>query len=298
MSEIFNREYTILKEAQKHIDEVKSGIPFDILHFEALINEYSLLLEQQKQILEISDIAAMGLAKDRNTGQKKIIVLENELLQSRIAIMLSQIQPHFIFNSLNAIKSLCLVDPELASETVEEFSSYLRGNLDSLSIHELIPFKKELKHVKTYLSLEKKRFGDRLNIVYDINVDDFSVPVLTLQPIIENAVRHGITKKEEGGTVTLKTNKTETGIIITVIDDGIGYGSVIHTTAQNNERINIGIENVKNRLMAMCSGTLDISSTPGEGTTAVITIPFASKEDEINVSPLKRMKNTQRNSLL
>jgi len=273
LSEIFNREYTILEKAQKHIDEIKHGLPPDVAHFEVLIDEYALLLEQQKQILEISDIAAMGLAKDRNTGQEKIIVLENELLQSRIAIMLSQIQPHFIFNSLNAIKSLCLIDPELASETVEEFSSYLRGNLDSLSIHELIPFTRELNHVQTYLSLEKKRFGDRLNTIYDINVDDFSVPVLTLQPIIENAVRHGVTKKEEGGTVTLKTNETETGIIITVIDDGIGYGSAAHTKTQSSERIKIGIENVKNRLMVMCGGTLEIHNTPGGGTTAVIIIP-------------------------
>lgn len=281
MSSLFNREQAILEEALKNIEEIKNGKPLDTAQFEALTNEYAILLEQQQQILVISDIAAMGLIEDRNIRREKIVILENELLQNRIAIMLSQIQPHFIFNSLNAIKGLCLVDPELASETVEEFSIYLRGNLDSLSIQELIPFERELDHVQIYLSLEKKRFGEKLNIVYDINVSDFSVPVLTLQPIIENAVRHGVTKKEDGGTVTLKTNMTDTDVVITVTDDGIGYGSAIHSRMQSNERIYIGIENVRNRLEAMCNGKLDISGIPGEGTIAVITIPLTKKEDEV-----------------
>jgi len=192
---------------------------------------------------------------------------ELQLTQSRIAIMLSQIQPHFLYNSLTAIRELCLIDPKKAYETVDEFSTYLRGNLDSLSFKKPIPFEKELSHVKTYLSLEKKRFGDNLNIIYDINASLFLIPSLTLQPIVENAVRHGVTKREDGGTVTITTEETEAEAIITVTDDGIGFDP---TLQKNMDRV--GIANVRSRLSTMCDGILKISSEPGVGTTAVIII--------------------------
>jgi len=143
----------------------------------------------------------------------------------------------------------------------------LRGNLESLSINNLIPFEKELRHVKTYLSLEKKRFGDRIEIVYDIRADDFSIPVLTLQPIVENAVRHGITKNEDGGKVVIKSEENDNEVIITVTDDGVGFD----TDRKRDSRC-VGIENVRSRLTKMCEGSLDIKSKPGDGTVAVITL--------------------------
>jgi sensor histidine kinase YesM len=185
--------------------------------------------------------------------------------------MLSQIQPHFLYNSLVAIQELCLIDPETASKAVGEFSNYLRGNLDSLSIKRPIPFEHELRHVKAYLSLEKKRFGEKLNINYDISYLCFNIPALTLQPIAENAVQHGVTKREDGGTVTVSVKEAETEAVITVIDDGVGFDR--NCASRQDGRLHLGIENVRSRLAFMCNGTLTIQSEPDVGTTAVITVP-------------------------
>lgn len=196
---------------------------------------------------------------------------ERELTRSKVAVMLSQIQPHFLYNSLVVIRHLCKIDPKAAEETVVEFSDYLRGNLDSLSLNEPIPFERELRHVQTYLKIEKKRFGDKLMINYDIKAMDFLIPALTLQPIVENAVRYGITKKEHGGTIEIKTEETEDSILITVTDDGAGF--VINENPKDDERSHIGIDNARSRLAMMCNGTLDIQSKSGVGTIVVITIP-------------------------
>ena len=217
---------------------------------------------------------------------------ELELTESRIAIMLSQIQPHFLYNSLVAIKHLCLTDPKLAAETVVEFSDYLRVNLDSLAIKKPITFEQELRHVANYLSIEKKRFGDKLNVVYDIRVKDFTLPALALQLIVENAVRYGVTKKEQGGTVTIRTEESEHlpdehsqgskkpgdhkpggYVVISVSDDGEGFHLSNRIIKSDNERSHVGLENVRNRLSIMCGGTLEIKSKLGIGTTAIMTIP-------------------------
>ncbi len=159
----------------------------------------------------------------------------------------------------------------MAEETVLEFSEYLRGNLDSLLLSVPIPFEKELRHVETYLKIEKKRFGEKLNVVYDIKAKDFFIPAITLQPIVENAVRYGITKKELGGTVEVKSEETENSIVVIITDDGVGFD--VNRQSKNDGRSHIGIENTRSRLAAMCGGTLEIKSVPGKGTTATISIP-------------------------
>ena len=149
---------------------------------------------------------------------------EQELAEARVSIMLSQIQPHFLYNSLAGIKELCDAGEQQASSTaLEHFAYYLRGNMDSLSDTRLIPFSKEVSHVKDYLYLEKMRFEDRLIIVWELDVTDFLLPPLTLQPIVENAVRHGITEKKDGGTLTIRSEETDRGVLITVTDDGVGF---------------------------------------------------------------------------
>ena len=274
MDSQFQREQQILDNAYRYINGLRNGLPVDNAMFEMLIEEYDLLLKHMKQVLKISDRASLGLLNDKKSKLEQITELENELLQSQISIMISQIQPHFIYNSLNAIKGLCHIDPELASETIDEFSEYLRGNLESLIINKPVTFDRELRHVKLYLSLEKKRFGDKLNVAYEILADNFLIPALALQPVVENAVRHGVTKREEGGTVTIRTEETDTDVIITVVDDGVGFKSL---GPEKDERNHIGISNVKKRLSAMCGGDLRIDSKPGKGTNVVITIPKRGK---------------------
>lgn len=196
--------------------------------------------------------------------------LEKELVQNRIAIMLSQIQPHFMFNSLTAIKQLCAMDPARAEEAVGQFAAFLRGNLDSLGQSGSISFEKEMLHIQTYLSLEKMRFGKRLNIVYHTKFKEFSLPPLTVQPLIENAVRYGVTKQPKGGTVTISTEDKGDSITIIVSDDGVGFDP---KQKKEDGRSHIGIDNVRSRLEHQCGGSLRVESTPGQGTTAVITIP-------------------------
>ena len=214
---------------------------------------------------------------------ERAMILESELIQARISVMLSQIQPHFLYNSLNTIRYLCTEDPQKAEQAVIDFASFLRGNVDSLSSNGLITFERELEHVNHYFSLEKNRFGDRVNIVYDIGVSDFMLPPLTLQPIVENAVRYGITKKEEGGIVTIKTRETDEDYIITIHDDGVGF-NITNIKNKDDKRTHVGIENVKKRLTDQCNGSLDIQSIPDKGTTVVLKVNKGESAYENNNS--------------
>ena len=284
---VFSPEYQPdgIKSEEKALDIFESTIKGERLVFEWMLKSSSGELIP----CEVTTIPAKHNGRDIGLSyvydlrhvremESKINKLELELVESKISILLSQIKPHFLYNSLIAIRELCLTDPKTASETVDEFSSFLRVNLDSLSINTPISFDKELKHVETYLSLEKKRFEERLNVVYNITVRDFLIPVLTLQLLVENAVLHGLTKREEGGTVTIETEENETDVIITVSDDGVGF----ELSKLSNSHNHIGIKNARDRLAAMCNGKLDIQSEPGVGTTAVITIPKGEEYEHLD----------------
>lgn len=196
---------------------------------------------------------------------------KQELADMRISMMLSQIAPHFIYNTLSTIQGLCEIDPAQAKEATGEFADYLRGNLDALSTDDLVPFEKELTHTRSYLSIEQRRFGDRVRAEFDIKVTDFFLPVLTLQPLVENAVKYGLCKKDEGGTVRISTRRINNTILLTIQDDGVGFDPA-HVPV-NNARTHIGLENVRTRLYHMCSGTLQMKSIPMQGTTVTVTLP-------------------------
>lgn len=206
-----------------------------------------------------------------NEREKQLMKNEKELSTARTNLMLSQIQPHFIYNSLTAIIGLIDVDKEDAKESIVSFADYLRTNLDALKTVKLIPFEKELEHIKTYLHFEQLRF-DNIKVEYDIKTVDFYVPVLTTQPIVENAIKHGLSVKNEGGTLRISTENMSDFVRITVKDDGVGF-DVEEVKRQGG--VHIGILNVRKRLADMCGGTLEIVSKKGEGTTAYIDIPIA-----------------------
>jgi len=194
---------------------------------------------------------------------------ELELTNSKVSIMLSQIQPHFLYNALSAIAQLCDEDPVKAKKATLGFSRYLRSNMESLNDKGLIGIEKELEHVKGYLDLEKAMYRETLNIIYDIQAGDFMLPPLSIQPIVENAVKHGIGQKEGGGTITISVRETDNEFLVSVSDDGVGYNEDFVT----NTKTHIGINNVKQRLKEQCGGTLEISGEAGVGTTSVIGIP-------------------------
>lgn len=196
--------------------------------------------------------------------------METELVQSRISIMLSQIQPHFLYNALEAIGDLCILSPTRAEQAITGFSRFLRGNMNALRNDELIPFEQELEHTRYYLEMERLRFGERLRTVFCLGTMEFKLPCLTLQPMVENAVRHGISKRREGGTIMIAASETEEGYSVKVIDDGAGFDT---DNEGKDDRTHIGLANVKARLRAQCGGSLTIKSIPGEGTTVTIMIP-------------------------
>lgn len=195
---------------------------------------------------------------------------ENELSDMRIDMMLSQIQPHFMFNVLTGIRKLCETQPSRAAESIGTFSKFLRTNMETLTDKHPIPFEKELAHTKAYLQLEQMRFREKLQIVYDIESIYFAIPPLTLQPIAENAVRHGLMKKENGGTLTIRSHENETAYVITVTDDGVGFSQEPGKAEKN---AHIGLANVKSRLAALCGGSVQIQSEIDKGTTVTILIP-------------------------
>lgn len=200
----------------------------------------------------------------------QLIEKEKMLAESRVAITISQIQPHFIYNTLSTIGELCELNPKLAEEVTNNFAQYLRGNLDNMSETRPISFAKELEHVRTYLWLEKMRFQEDLNVVYDIQADNFLIPSLSVQPLVENAVKHGMMGKEGEFTVTVKSRESDTYYEITIIDDGCGINEQKN---KKDDKSHIGIINVKSRIEAMVNGKLEINSKLGEGTTAIIRIP-------------------------
>ncbi len=195
---------------------------------------------------------------------------ERALMDSQIAIMMSQIKPHFLYNSLTAIAQLCEDNPPAAKRATIAFSDYLRNNMHSIEKKELIPITEELKHIETYLYLEKMRFDDYLEIEYNIEETDFYVPSLSVQPIVENAVKWGIGEKENGGVIQISTYSDDENFVITVSDNGNGFDK---SKNKKDNRSHIGIENVQKRLKAMCRGRLIINSVIGEGTTVKMIIP-------------------------
>ena len=196
-----------------------------------------------------------------------------ELENSRITVMLSQIQPHFLYNSLTSVMDLCDSNPKQAKAAIADFADYLRGNLSSLKTENLISFATEIEHIEKYLRLEKLRFQEELKVVYDIQTRDFMIPTLSIQPLVENAVKHGVGQKIGGGTVTISTSETEDEYIICVTDDGVGFTEGEYA---DDGGTHIGIENIKKRLEMMINGKLKIESKKGEGTKACVLIPKRS----------------------
>ena len=225
-------------------------------------------------MLQIMDtVALMCLFAAVVIGQsKQVVEQEREINDMKIQIVISQIQPHFLYNTLNTIMYLCDKDPATAKRALGDFSTFLRGNMDSLTSRSLVPLDKELRHVERYLELEKLRMGDELNIIYDIIDNGFMLPPLTLQPLVENAVQHGLAKSAIGGTLVIRTRRTQTAHEIMISDDGVGFD--VRSYMEDSSITSVGIENVRKRLWGQCSATLAISSELGKGTKVLIRLPL------------------------
>ena len=209
-------------------------------------------------------------------AQTKLYQNRIELEHERNKLLVMQIQPHFIFNSLATIQSLCYTDSDAAADCIDVFGDYLRANINSISSNEMIDFNSELEHIEQYVRLEKASKDINFTMIYDLEIKDFKIPPLTVQPIVENAIKHGaLTRRDGTGFVKIKTEEFGGMIRIIITDNGKGAS----LTSKQKEHQSVGTENVRQRLALMCSGTLDIELT-SRGAESVITIPAKEEGDK------------------
>lgn len=195
--------------------------------------------------------------------QRKMAELERQLTDERLTMMAGQMQPHFLSNTLVSIQELCYTDPEQAADAIVTFSTYLRANIDFLGLREPVPFEKEYRYLCDYMKIEKIRFGDDLRFVEDVETMAFKIPVLTIQPLAENAVRHGIRGRSGKGTVSLSVKRDGEDIYIVVKDDGVGF---------DPSSVNVrSLENVGTRIREI-NGDLMVRSEVGRGAEISIVL--------------------------
>lgn len=207
--------------------------------------------------------------------ENEITIAHNEakLAESRFTMMMSQIRSHFIFNILNAISGMCKYDPEKADRTIVHFARFLRSNIDIMQNDDLVHFHSALRHLEDYVALEQVRYGDKIQFETDIEEDNFMLPPLVMQPIVENSIKHGLVSKTNGGTIVLRTRKDNDNIYIIIEDDGIGYDDSLIIGEKS-----IGIQNIKFRLQHMINGNLKIESVVNRGTKSIISLPRREAE--------------------
>lgn len=203
--------------------------------------------------------------------QAQLAQLDAELAEKRIQVSISQMQPHFAFNALGSIEQLCRTDPTKAALATHHFAQYLRRNLRTLSSPELASFSSEMQHVRTYLWLEKMRFGEDVQFREEIRVSDFNLPSLTIQPLVENAIKHGMMDSEEGTlTVWVRTAESSDSYFVTVEDNGCGFDM---ERVDRDPKAHVGLANVQERIQLMQGGEVRVDSAPGKGTRVTIRIP-------------------------
>ncbi len=214
-------------------------------------------------------VRGFGFVRGAIIHERELRKKAEELRNTKLQNMMNQIRPHFIYNTLTSIYVLCQDDPETAMRVIQDFTAYLQANFTAISAVEPITFSDELRHTKAYISVESLRYGDKLQVDYDIRHTAFRLPPLTLQPLVENAVKHCLGKGIGPEHICVSTRMEEGASVITVTDDGPGIGE----DALDSEA-HIGLRNVRERLELMCGGTLRIESANGHGTTVKVTIPY------------------------
>ena len=215
------------------------------------------------QTLLLEVMLMIGLGKSYQ-AQKE----EAERQRMRAAVL--QMRPHFIHNTMMTIYSLCAQDPQKARQVTRDFSTYLQDNFTAIAQEDTIPFTKELEHTKAYLAVEMARFEGQLFVEFDTPVTYFRIPPLTLQPIVENSVKHGIDPELEPLYVTVATEDAGNGVRIIIEDTGPGYAP------QEKHESQIALDNIRDRLNVLCGGTLDIAPREAGGTKVTIFVPLSN----------------------
>lgn len=204
-----------------------------------------------------------------------------EAVRSELAFLQAQIKPHFLYNALNTIITFSLEDPQTTHELLLNLSRYLRGSFDFKSKDRLVPLRTELELAEAYLQIERARFGERLRVFLEVDeAADCMLPPLTLQPLVENAVRHGITKLEDGGTVTIIVRAEPGFTTLSVEDNGPGMPEWARTilSAETEGKGGVGLRNIHQRMVRLYGSGVDIGAGSDGGTRVTLRIPQATKE--------------------
>lgn len=237
-------------------------------------------------------IAAMSFiqAKQQAVIYKKLLLynedliekdkLKNKIMATEMSFLQAQIKPHFLYNALNAIANICEKDGVKASKLIIDLAIYLRGSLEFNNIDKMVKIENELKVTDTYFNIEQARFGEKIQLIKEIEIPLGSqIPVLTLEPLVENAVRHGISKKQGGGKVVIRASQVPLGLAIEVEDDGVGIEpeKLEHLLSEERTNKGVGLFNIHCRLLRLYGSGLDISSEYGCGTRVRFVIPDGRK---------------------
>ena len=205
-----------------------------------------------------------------NENKDALVESELALERNRNNLLLAQIKPHFINSNLAVIRSLCYGEPEKAVEMIDHFSGYLQENIQQIDDMQLVSFEREMESVDNFVYLEMQRFPDKIEVIKDIKVNDFLVPPLSVQTIVENAIRHGISMTGKKGTVRISTLAKDDNVIVKIEDNGKGFD----VDSVEFDGINhVGIKNVANRLKRILNGKIKVESEVGYGTTVTFYIP-------------------------
>ncbi|HHV11710.1 MAG TPA: histidine kinase [Clostridiales bacterium] len=208
-----------------------------------------------------------------------IISSHEEATRNELAFLQAQIKPHFLYNAINTMVSFCYTDSESAASLLVNFSKYLRLVFDIDHRSMMVPLEREIELINAYVEIEKARFGEQINVEYNIKPEllTMEIPSLCIQPLVENAIKHGLCKKDGGGTVHISAEKSGGSIIIKVSDTGIGMCLEQLNKLKNAESSNegVGLFSVSRRIKSWKDAQFDIQSTESEGTTVIITISEA-----------------------
>ena len=252
------------------------AITHDILSLHALINSpFNTLFFYGLFFFTFSLVAAQGL---------QFIDTTEKAARAELLFLQSQIRPHFIHNALNAIISISRKAPDRARRLLIDFSNYLRSSFNFKDLAQKVPIEQEIDLVKSYVALEKARFGDKLRVNYYIADISFMVPPLILQPLVENAIIHGLRYKEGGGTVNITIRPVRQAVQLLVEDEGVGMDretiKAVKDPDYRGSSSGLGLGNIEERLLNTYGRGLDTKSSPGEGTVITITIPLEGDQGD------------------
>lgn len=219
-------------------------------------------------VLLYANFWALEFAKIEEAASNEGLA-KKRMMDAEIAFLTSQVQPHFQYNTLTMIQELCYTDPEKAAQAIVMFSSLLRRKVDFQKYDKLVPFCSELENIKEYVAIQKLRFNDSIEFLFNIEFDDFEVPPLSIQTLMENAVHHGLRKRPDCGFLKLSTMLRNDTVVICVEDNGVGFNQDTVTTGS----IGGGLENCRLRIENLLNGTLYIESAISHGTCIKILIP-------------------------